>query len=144
MLCCRTCLKVRPTRQVFKTRNELFLGAAMAIEDGVGLSRALSKMTSPDQLPECLEIFQRVRCSRANQMQEASLLNGHLWHFPDGPLQQARDAAMAPEVKGIPFVSSPNQWSDPATQMWCYGYDTEMKIDESWEESRAKEKSGLY
>lgn len=55
-------------------------------------------------------------------MQEASLLNSILWHFPDGPIQCERDKAMNPEVEGRPFSHSPNQWSDPATQMWCYGY----------------------
>lgn len=68
-------------------------------------------------------------------MQEASLLNGKLWHFPDGPMQQARDAAMRPETLGELFSHSPNQWSDPATQMWCYGYDAEREIDLAWEES---------
>lgn len=108
----------------------------MAVEDGVALQRALSKMESSDQLHASLELFQHVRKHRAIQMQEASLLNGYLWHFADGPLQEARDAAMAPEVTGIPFSHSPNQWSDPATQMWCYGYDTEGEIDRAWDETK--------
>ncbi|OQD66699.1 hypothetical protein PENPOL_c004G08390 [Penicillium polonicum] len=111
-------------------------GAAMAVEDGLALSRSLAKINSKEQLAESLSIFESVRMERAGQMQEASLLNSHLWHFADGPLQEARDAAMIPEVEGIPFSYSPNQWSDPATQMWCYGYDTERAIDEAWEKSR--------
>ncbi|KAL2817024.1 hypothetical protein BDW59DRAFT_182366 [Aspergillus cavernicola] len=107
-------------------------GAAMAVEDGVALARSLSHMDSIEQLQEAVDIFQQVRIERAGQMQEASLLNGKLWHFADGPLQEARDAAMAPEVEGIPFNHSPNQWSDPATQMWCYGYDAEKEIDAAW------------
>ncbi|KAJ6104926.1 hypothetical protein N7486_003615 [Penicillium sp. IBT 16267x] len=114
-------------------------GAAMAVEDGLALSRSLSKITDKEQLAECLSVFEKVRMQRAGQMQEASMLNSHLWHFADGPLQEARDAAMVPEVKGLSFSHSPNQWSDPATQMWCYGYDTEKAIDEAWEESRAKD-----
>jgi salicylate hydroxylase len=105
----------------------------MAVEDGLALCRSLSKITSKEQLAKSLSIFEKVRMQRAGQMQEASLLNSHLWHFPDGPLQEARDAAMVPEVEGLPFSHSPNQWSDPATQMWCYGYDTEKAIDEAWE-----------
>ncbi|KAJ6003447.1 hypothetical protein N7451_005994 [Penicillium sp. IBT 35674x] len=111
-------------------------GAAMAVEDGLALSRSLSKIQNQEQLAECLSVFEKVRMQRAGQMQEASLLNSHLWHFADGPLQEARDAAMVPEVKGLPFSHSPNQWSDPSTQMWCYGYDTEGAIDEAWESSR--------
>lgn len=111
----------------------------MAVEDGLALCRSLSKIHNKEQLAGCLAIFEQVRTERAGQMQEASLLNSHIWHFADGPLQQARDAAMVPEVKGLPFSHSPNQWSDPATQMWCYGYDTERAIDEAWEKSRLKE-----
>ncbi|KAJ6020092.1 hypothetical protein N7499_003383 [Penicillium canescens] len=110
-------------------------GAAMAVEDGLALSRSLSKIGNKEQLAEALSVFEKVRIKRAGQMQEASLLNSHLWHFADGPLQEARDSAMAPEVLGIAFSHSPNQWSDPATQMWCYGYDTEKAIDEAWEKS---------
>lgn len=104
----------------------------MAVEDGVALARALSKIQSRADIPEALLVFERVRIKRCSQMQEASLLNGQLWHFPDGPLQQARDAAMLPETQGLPFAHSPNQWSDPATQMWCYGYDTEKEIDDAF------------
>lgn len=111
-------------------------GAAMAVEDGVALARSLSHMKTANQLQEALGIFQKVRIERAAQMQEASLLNGQIWHFADGSMQEARDAAMAPEVEGIPFSHSPNQWSDPATQMWCYGYDAVEEIDAAWGNGR--------
>jgi salicylate hydroxylase len=101
----------------------IYAGAAIAVEDGVALAQALSKITSKAQIPHAISVFENVRVQRANQMQEASLLQGKLWHFADGPAQRARDAAMRPEVEGRPFSHSPNQWSDPATQMWCYAYD---------------------
>ncbi|PYH76830.1 salicylate hydroxylase [Aspergillus uvarum CBS 121591] len=115
-------------------------GAAMAVEDGVALARSLSYMQSPDDLTEALAIFEKVRMVRTSQMQEASLLNGKLWHFADGPLQEARDRAMAAEVDGLPFSHSPNQWSDPATQMWCYGYEAEREIDLAWAEKQEIQK----
>ncbi|KAL2837449.1 hypothetical protein BJX68DRAFT_280196 [Aspergillus pseudodeflectus] len=107
-------------------------GAAMAVEDGVALARALGNISSKTDIAQALEVFEEVRAGRTRMMQGASLLNGQLWHFPDGPLQQARDEAMRPETQGIPFSHSPNQWSDPATQMWAYGYDTEKEIDEAF------------
>lgn len=107
-------------------------GAAMAVEDGAALARSLSKIENAVDIPKALSIFEEVRIERAGMMQEASLLNGKLWHFADGPLQEARDAAMKPETLGLPFSHSPNQWSDPATQMWCYGYDVEQEIDRAW------------
>jgi len=97
----------------------------MAVEDGAALAEALSCIESKDQLHRALMVFEKLRLERTSQMQEASLLNGQLWHFADGPLQKARDEAMRPEVEGRHFVTSPNQWSDPTTQMWCYGYDAE-------------------
>jgi salicylate hydroxylase len=111
-------------------------GAAMAVEDAAALARALSKIGSPAQLEEALGVFAKVRIKRTGQMHQASLLNSQLWHLADGPWQEARDAAMEPEVRGVPFAHSPNQWSDPATQTWCYGYDSEKEIDKAWEISQ--------
>ena len=97
----------------------------MAIEDAASLAEAISMIKSKSELQIALNVFQAVRVKRANQMQEASLINGKLWHFADGPEQEARDRAMRPEVEGRPFAESPNQWSDPVTQDWCYNYDAE-------------------
>ncbi|KAJ5811045.1 Monooxygenase FAD-binding [Penicillium robsamsonii] len=107
-------------------------GAAMAVEDGAALARSLSKIGNAADIPKALGIFEQIRIERAGMMQEASLLNGKLWHFADGSLQEARDAAMKPETLGLPSSHSPNQWSDPATQIWCYGYDAEQEIDQAW------------
>lgn len=104
----------------------------MAVEDGVALARALSKIQSKAEIGHALSVFETVRVERTRMMQEASLVNGQLWHFPDGPLQRARDEAMSPETQGRPFSHSSNQWSDPATQIWAYGYDTERAIDQAF------------
>ncbi|KAJ4421931.1 hypothetical protein N0V82_003428 [Gnomoniopsis sp. IMI 355080] len=110
-------------------------GAAMAVEDGAALATALSKITSPKELGFALQVFQKERIKRSSMMQEASMVNSMIWHFKDGPHQQARDAAMRPEVEGKHFLSSPNQWSDPVTQSWAYGYDAEKVIEEAWDEA---------
>ena len=98
-------------------------GAAIAVEDGAALAEALDLISSRTQLTEALKLWEVVRMQRSSQMQDASLINGKLWHFADGPEQQARDAGMKLEVDGTPFERSPNQWSDPLTQRWCYNYD---------------------
>ena len=108
-------------------------GAAMAVEDAAALAEAIDLVGSTKELPEALHVWETVRIKRTSQMQEASLINGKLWHFADGPLQRARDEAMRPEVEGKQFMSSPNQWSDPTTQRWCYGYDAELEIRQAWE-----------
>jgi len=63
------------------------------------------------------------------------MVNSMIWHFGDGPLQEARDKAMRAEVEGRHFHSSPNQWSDPVTQEWAYGYDAETAMEVAWEEA---------
>lgn len=110
-------------------------GAAMAVEDGAALAAVLNLVPAPGALPLALKLFERERVRRSSRMQEASLVNAMLWHFADGPLQRARDAAMRPEVEGRHFLSSPNQWSDPVTQSWAYGYDAEAVMEEAWEEA---------
>lgn len=108
-------------------------GAAMAVEDGAALAAAISHATDISELSRALKVFERVRMKRTSQMQEASLVNGMLWHFEDGLKQQARDEAMRPEIEGKHFIESPNQWSDPVTQMWAYGYDAVAEIHKAWE-----------
>jgi salicylate hydroxylase len=108
-------------------------GAAMAVEDGAALAELLSLIQSKEQLPEALRIFEKERMKRSGGMQSASLVNGKLWHFPDGPQQEARDRGMRAEVEGRHFLESTNQWSDPLTQMWAYGYDAEQAVRELWQ-----------
>lgn len=110
----------------------------MAIEDAAALASAISMIESKSELQVALNVFQSVRVKRANQMQEASLINGKIWHFADGPEQEARDMAMRPEVEGLPFYESPNQWSDPVTQAWCYKYDAEEAMAEAMSCALAK------
>tara|TARA_R110002003_G_scaffold31_8_gene1908 strand:- start:1466 stop:1906 length:441 start_codon:yes stop_codon:yes gene_type:complete len=107
-------------------------GAAMAVEDGAALAVVLNQINSLDELSLALHAFERERIKRSSDMQNASRVNGLIWHFPDGPEQRARDAAMAAEVAGEPFASSSNQWSDPVTQWWAYGYDAEKRMEEAW------------
>lgn len=110
-------------------------GAAMAVEDAAAVAEALGLIHSRKQVPDALKCFEKERMKRAGDMQTASLLNGVIWHFPDGPEQHARDESMKAEVQGIVFAESANQWSDPATQAWCYGYDAEDAIRKTWKAS---------
>ncbi len=123
----RICPKVRRLREDM-TIELTVVGAAMAVEDGAALAEALDHIGGKSEIPFALSIFEKVRKERAGQMQDASLLNGTIWHYADGPEQKARDAAMRPEVEGQHFIHSPNQWSDPVTQWWCYGYDAEEAV----------------
>ncbi|EKG13769.1 Monooxygenase FAD-binding protein [Macrophomina phaseolina MS6] len=107
-------------------------GAAMAVEDAAAIAEALSLAGSRKDVSKALGVFEKERMKRAGDMQTASLLNGVIWHFADGPVQRARDASMRAEIEGRVIVESANQWSDPATQLWCYGYDAEAAIRDAW------------
>lgn len=117
-------------------------GAAMAVEDAAALAEAIHLAADESDLPRALHIWEAVRLERTSQMQEASLVNGKLWHFADGPLQEARDEGMRPEVEGRDIVTSPNQWSDPTTQRWCYGYDAEWEIRKAFSQSASAASNG--
>ncbi|KAH9837783.1 uncharacterized protein C8Q71DRAFT_561138 [Rhodofomes roseus] len=69
-------------------------GAAMAIEDAAVLGTLLSHITSVAQLPNILKAYEGLRLPRATAMQNASRLNQHYVHMPDGPEQEKRDAGM--------------------------------------------------
>ena len=116
-------------------------GAAMAVEDGAAIAAVLSLVETAEELPTALKVFETVRIKRSSQMQAASMLNGKLWHFADGPEQRARDESMRPEVEGKSFSWSVNQWSDPVTQWWAYGYDAEQEVEKEWERVVPKTKS---
>ena len=104
----------------------------MAVEDGAALATVLNLIHERSSLPFALAVFERERVRRTRGMQEASLINGILWHYKDGIEQEARDAAMSAETEGRNFLSSANQWSDPVTQWWAYGYDAEAEMKKAW------------
>lgn len=107
-------------------------GAAMAVEDAAALAEALGLISDKSQMRHAVNIYETERMKRAYGMQSASLVNGRLWHFADGSEQEARDKGMAAEVQGTYYSESTNQWSDPVTQNWAYGYDAEKAVNEAW------------
>ncbi|EKG15355.1 Monooxygenase FAD-binding protein [Macrophomina phaseolina MS6] len=107
-------------------------GAAQAVEDAASLATLVSSISSYSQLPDALRVFEQLRISRAGQVQQASFVNGRIFHFPDGPEQQARDAAMRAEAEGKHYLHSPNGLCDPTTQIWLYGHDAEAEAMEAW------------
>jgi salicylate hydroxylase len=85
-------------------------GAGQAVEDAAALAACLA--TGPWDPPAALARYERVRMPRASRVQEASRGRIPHHHLPDGPEQQARDAAFAGE--------------DPLSHnAWLYAYDAE-------------------
>ena len=95
----------------------------MAVEDAAALAECIDFIFTKEDLGSVLRIWEEIRIPRVKYVHESSVLHGTILHFPDGPEQEARDAAMRAEVEGGQFVESPNQWSDPTIQVWVYSYD---------------------
>jgi salicylate hydroxylase len=84
-------------------------GAAQAIEDGAALTALLSGGGEP---VETLRRYERIRLPRVTRLQEMSRANKYRYHMPDGPEQEARDAAMAASRERA-----------PETMQWLFGFD---------------------
>ncbi|WP_330293095.1 FAD-dependent monooxygenase [Streptomyces sp. NBC_00576] len=85
-------------------------GAAQSIEDAAVLARCLA--AAADDPEQALKHYESARIERTTRLQQVSHDRRDINHLPDGPEQQARDAALA--------------GSDPLVgNGWIYGYDAE-------------------
>ena len=116
----------------------------MAIEDAAVLGNLLSHLSHPAQIHPLLNAYESLRLERTANTQASSRDNQRIFHYPDGPEQQARDdemrRAMARE-KGLPcenandeMQGNANQWADKATSLMQFGYDADMVADKWWNE----------
>jgi len=131
-------------------------GAAMAIEDAAVLGNLLSHITSLSQLPAFLKAYESLRLKRTADTQADSRLNQSLFHLPDGPEQERRDAgmrkAMEVELKAMEARSyldekakndalsgNPNQWADVKKTDAQFGYDADEAVQRWWSEGGEEE-----
>ncbi|KAF8994810.1 hypothetical protein BDQ17DRAFT_1251326 [Cyathus striatus] len=122
-------------------------GAAMAIEDASALGTLLTNLTSASQVPAFLKAYEQIRKTRTTETQIASRMNQEIFHYPDGPEQEARDASMRlgmeialREVKGEcvvedESVGNSNLWADRARSRVSFGYDAEVEVERWWVEN---------
>lgn len=132
----------------------------MAIEDAAVLGGLLSHVASVSQLPAFLKAYEDLRLPRTAETQAASRLNQHVFHLPDGPEQEERDAGMrkaaALEHQAIEraraavaastaegdsgtdaedeMAGNPNQWADKKKTNAQFGYDAEAEAERWWQE----------
>ena len=110
--------------------NHMAQGAATSMEDGAFLAKTIGEVVKGNMsVAEAVELYESERMPKADLKQQVSFLNGAIWQLPDGPEQQARDAAMSVELTGQPYVRSPNLYGDPATVLEVYGYDAEAHAE---------------
>lgn len=112
--------------------NHMAQGAATSMEDGAFLAKCVEAVVQGKiRISEAVEIYETERMPKAYAKQQVSYINGAIWQLPDGPLQQGRDAAMAPELEGTYFVRSSNLYGDPQTVMDVYGYDAQQHAEDA-------------
>ncbi|MEV0675469.1 FAD-dependent monooxygenase [Actinosynnema sp. NPDC050436] len=88
-------------------------GAAQAIEDAAVLAGCLAG--DLDDPAAALRRYEQLRIPRTTRLQAVSHGRSHVNHLPDGPEQQARDAAFAQQD---PLVANE----------WIYGYDLDAAV----------------
>jgi salicylate hydroxylase len=84
-------------------------GAAQAIEDGATLTALLAAGGDP---AETLRRYEQIRLPRVTRLQQMSRANKYRYHMPDGPEQEARDAALIATRERA-----------PETMQWLFGFD---------------------
>ncbi|CAI7657435.1 unnamed protein product [Penicillium glandicola] len=103
-------------------------GAAQAVEDAAALGVVLSAISSREEIPHALSIYEKSRKKRAETVQQSGSENRITLHLPDGPEQIARDAQFKASASG----NNPDKWSDRRTQEFLWGWDAEKAALDTW------------
>ena len=99
-------------------------GAAQAIEDAAVLTISLSLA---DDVPTALGVYEAVRKSRAEAIQNSAVETRRTLHLPDGPEQESRDEAIAGTG------SNPDLWGDRDWQDFMWGVDVMKDTLDNWD-----------
>ncbi|KAF8748730.1 hypothetical protein RHS01_10611 [Rhizoctonia solani] len=84
--------------------------------------------------------YETLRLSRTANTQAQSRLNQKIFHYEDGPEQEARDASMRAAMRGE-TEGSANQWADKAKSKVQFSYDADAAAEEWWREVGSKEQA---
>ncbi|KDQ55785.1 hypothetical protein JAAARDRAFT_37206 [Jaapia argillacea MUCL 33604] len=117
-------------------------GAAMAVEDGCILGNLFSRLSHPSQITPFLHAYERLRLPRTSATQASARLNQKIFHYPDGPEQQARDESMrkalriarGEEKEVDDGKGSYNQWADKGKNREQFSYDADLEAERWWKE----------
>ncbi|RDX43059.1 FAD/NAD(P)-binding domain-containing protein [Lentinus brumalis] len=131
-------------------------GAAMAIEDAAVLGNLLSRLSHPAQLKPLLQAYEDLRLPRTAETQRQSRLNQKIFHLPDGPEQEQRDADMRKATEAElrrwregkraaddKLAGSANQWADEDKNLAQFAYDADEAAERWWADVGEKQVGGL-
>lgn len=106
-------------------------GASQALEDAAVLAGLLARVEDKSQIHSILKITESLRKWRSTQVVLGSTECRTVYHLPDGPEQEARDA----ELKANPpRVGCPNRWADPKFRDFLFDYDAFAEAERGWKE----------
>lgn len=106
-------------------------GANSSIEDGAVLGLLLSpeRFQSKSQLPQTLQLFQKLRKARGEGIVRETFKQRKDFHMRNGPEQEKRDELMLRQL-GIELSGAfPSRWTCPEVQPWLYGYDAVKEVE---------------
>jgi salicylate hydroxylase len=126
----------------------------MAIEDAAVLGNLFSRLSHPSQIKPLLKAYEKLRLQRTANTQASSRLNQRIFHLPDGPAQEARDADMRAamdkelrmlrgEAVELDLEGSQNQWADRKKSAMQFGYDADAEAERWWAEEGEREIGSL-
>lgn len=120
----------------------------MAVEDAAVLGSLMSRLSHISELGPILRGYEALRHDRTAATQASSRLNQRIFHYPDGPEQEARDASMRRAMEyskrleagsvvdndGGVGKGNYNQWADPQKNMEQFAYDADEEAERWWRE----------
>lgn len=89
--------------------------------------------------------YEKLRYPRTTDTQLSSRLNQRIFHYEDGPEQEARDASMreamlqtskdgSAETVVADYSGNANQWADKRKNVVQFSYDAELEAEKWWQE----------
>ena len=104
-------------------------GAAQGIEDAIVLAALSAQLSSKDQIPDLIAIYEGLRKPRALEIKRRSYGMRETNSMDDGPVQEERDRLL---TQHKPFEGYPLPWADPVFQKWLYSYDACGEAERAW------------
>jgi len=118
------------------TLPHLAQGAAQAVEDGAVIAIVLSKISSKEDIPKALRIYQKLRKERAEFCIAEAAANGREMHLSEA---EAADRDRRFREASKDGGANPDKFVDKNTQQILFTHDCEQNALEVWDELWALE-----
>jgi salicylate hydroxylase len=104
-------------------------GTSQAIEDAACLAELLDRIEDRSQIAEALNLFQRLRQPRCNEIARRAQEVGRVWTLTDGDAQEERDRQLR-EQEDCEYS---NPFSNEGVREVLYKYDMAKDVSDEWE-----------